>query len=98
MELVRGDRIAELIRAAHADREMWLRLFHCPEKVLAGLDLSEDEARAVRLGDMSRVDLDDEMLELARKVFTEYPTTDGVDSMDVSYLQFAPDEVRDLCV
>lgn len=66
-----GTRIAEIIRRAAGDEQVRLRLFYCPEELVADMALTPDEAYVVRTGDLSRVLLDDELLDLGRTVFEQ---------------------------
>jgi hypothetical protein len=97
--LIDGTRIGALIKQAADDIDLRVRLFHCPEKVIAGMDLTDEEARALRMGDLSRVDLDDETLAQGRRLFSELPALDeGANQVAASYLsEFRTDRVRELC-
>jgi hypothetical protein len=95
--LIDGGRIRDLIEQAQNDSELRVRLFHCPEKVIAQSGLSEDEARAIRTGDLSGVDLDDESLAAGRKLFSETPTIEGQVSGAAQYMLFSSKDIQSLC-
>jgi hypothetical protein len=95
-QMVDGTRIASLIRRALDDPDLWVRLFHCPDKVIAEEGLSPAEATAIRAGDLSRVRLDDDTLAAGRKIFGEQPPTDGI-SNETAFMTVHSDRVTQLC-
>lgn len=96
--LIDGTRIGQIIRDAHQDPELRIRLFHCPEKAIDSMGLTPEESSALRTGDLSRVDLDDETLAAGRRLFDEMPTIDEASQSAAAYLgAFRPDAVRELC-
>jgi hypothetical protein len=97
MPRIDGTRIAELIREAYDDVDLRVRLFHCPDRVIADLHLSEDEQRAIRTGDLSQVDLDDDTLQSGRRIFTEVPKIEGQHKAAAQYLLFSSEEIQRLC-
>jgi hypothetical protein len=94
--MIEGARIAGLIRRAMEDPDVRVRLFHCPEKVIAEQGLVAGEASAIRAGDLSRVELDDETLALGRLIFSEQPPGDGV-SNETAFMSVRSDRVSQLC-
>jgi hypothetical protein len=71
--MIDGTRIGELLERARTDFALRMQLFHCPEVAIKDLGLSEEEAAAIRRGDLSAVDLDPATLTWGRKVFSEIP-------------------------
>lgn len=97
MPQINGTRIRTIIEQAQSDSELRIRLFHCPDKVIADSDLTVDEARAVRMGDLSAVDLDEPTLELGRRLFTELPKIEGQTAAAAQYLLFSSEHIQALC-
>lgn len=69
MKFIDATKIAEIARRAAEDVELRMQIVYCPEKVVHVWDLSPEEAYIIRTGDLSRVLLDEETMELARAMF-----------------------------
>jgi hypothetical protein len=89
-----GARIGEIIQRAQNDEDLRIRLYYCPEKVVKTMNLTPEEAHAIRAGDLSIVDLDDATLDLGRKLFTELPDLGGRPPAEGAYNLYAADNRR----
>jgi hypothetical protein len=83
VKLIDGTRIAELARQAHDNPEVHMQVVYCPEKLVRDLQLSPEEAHVVRTGDLSKIDLDDDTMELIRHMFE--PPKAGLADVRSSY-------------
>ncbi len=83
VKLIDGSRIAALARRAHEEPEVHMQVVYCPEKLVRDLQLSPEEAHALRTGDLSKLDLDDETMELAHHMFE--PPKAGLADVRSSY-------------
>jgi hypothetical protein len=69
VQLIDGSKLAEIARKAHDDLDWHMMVVYCPEKVIRLMGLNEQEAYCISTGDLSKVDLDDDTLEMARHMF-----------------------------
>jgi hypothetical protein len=93
-----GDRISELITAARTDSRLRLALYYCPDTVVGKYGLAGEAARAVRLGDLSQVDLPEEVLVEGRKLFTELPVDGNVPPAEGAYHLYAGTALSEVCL
>lgn len=93
-----GTRLAALFHEAQLDADLRVRIYYCPESILANSELTEPEKRALRTGDLSRVKLDDESFELGRRLFDELPIEQVKPFADKSYDVQGEARRRELCI
>ncbi|HEX3650392.1 MAG TPA: hypothetical protein VHV49_18355 [Pseudonocardiaceae bacterium] len=93
-----GDRIRELIAAARSDTKLRLALYYCPDTVVGRFGLEGDAARAVRLGDLSQVDLPEDVLVEGRRLFTELPVGGNVPPAEGAYHLYAGSALSEVCL
>jgi hypothetical protein len=72
-----GSRISELILRAHSDPGFRGKLIWFPEEIAADYGLDERERLAISTGDMSGIDLADDVREVAGWVFNLHDQSAG---------------------
>lgn len=93
-----GDKIRVLIQDAQSDMRLRLAIYYCPETLAGKYDLGAEEARAVRLGDLSQVDLPDDVLAVGRRLFTELPTEGKLPPAEGAYHLYAGSSMSEVCL
>jgi hypothetical protein len=92
-----GTRIRDLVTAARSDPRLRLALYYCPETVVDRYGLDADESRAIRLGDLSQVDLPEALLAEGRRLFTELPGDAKVPPAEGAYHLYAGTALSEVC-
>src|SRR5271154_5231083 len=96
--MVDGTRLAALFHKAQGDADLRVRIYYCPDSVIETEDLSSEEQRALRMGDLSKIRLDDESFELGRRLFDELPIEQIKPFADKSYDVHGEARKRELCI
>ena len=93
-----GERISGLIAAARSDTRLRVALYFCPETVVGKYGLDDNEARSVRLGDLSQVDLPEDVLAEGRRLFTELPGDGSLPPAEGIYHLYAGFSLKEVCL
>jgi hypothetical protein len=93
-----GVRIKALIEAARSDTRLRTALYYCPETLAERYGLAGDEARAVRIGDLSQVDLPEAVLAEGRRLFTELPGDGNMPPAEGAYHLYAGNALSEVCL
>lgn len=74
-----------------------MMLYYCPDLPAVTEGMTEEEARAVRLGDLSQVDLPEDVLAEGRKLFVNLPDAGKMPPAEGVYHLYSNPTMSEVC-